>query len=242
MSRNEMIQCFLGAKIIQTLVLQALANTSHSWQRSRVFRPKFLVNILRFGSKKNLSTSINQKPTFLSWQDFLGTLDGWILCKTARGTMASGFGGNRDAGAVLHSNGKICTFRRDPAHLKIPQTPTSSRFECLNVERLKESRFVAWKPQHFGKVLPCMDLNMEIHEGLTKTHPLGKHHWGVLPVTPVLLDFILISACLSLQEPGFYTYWTYCILLLHLLATLKYRRNMWNVVCFFVILPTAPKP
>ena len=35
-------------------------------------------------------------------------------------------------------------YRRDRAHLKIPQTHTSpSRFECLNVEILKKSRFVA---------------------------------------------------------------------------------------------------
>lgn len=63
-------------------------------------------------------------------------------------------------------------YRRDRAHLKMPQTHTSpSRFECLNVERLKESRFVAWKPQHFGKVLPCMEFK---HGNTRGPHPLGK--------------------------------------------------------------------
>ena len=166
---------FFGAKIIQTLVLQALANTSHSWQRSRVFRPKFLVNILRFGSKKNIN--IHQPkanlPILTRFSRHAWWLNSLQDSPWHHGIRVRGQPGCWCSAAQQWKD--IAHYRRDRAHLKIPQTHTSpSRFECLNVERLKESRFVAWKPQHFGKVLPCMEFKHGNTRGPHKNAPSGE--------------------------------------------------------------------
>lgn len=90
--------------------------------------------------------------------------------------MASGFGGNRDAGAVLHSNGKIL-------HITVGTVLTSKylkpihHLHVLNVYTLKDWRSLGLLRENHNisaKSCHAWNLNMEIHEGLTKTHPLGK--------------------------------------------------------------------
>lgn len=236
MSRNEMIQCFLGAKIIQTLVLQALANTSHSWQRSRVFRPKFLVNILRFGSKKTIN--IHQPKANLPILTRFSR-HAWWLNSLQDSPWHHGIRVRGQPGCWCSAAQQMERYARLTVGTVLTSNPDITfTFWMLKRWKTEGVSVCCVKTTTFRQSLAMHGIQTWKYTRASQKRTLwGKHHWGVLPVTPVLLDFILISACLSLQEPGFYTY---CILLLHLLATLKYRSNMWNVVCFFVILPTPP--